>query len=148
MMQGFDDRFYANVQKRPEDTCWHWQGCPNGAVGYGQISIHGRRVMAHRLSYVMHKGPIPDGLEIDHLCRNPMCVNPAHLEAVTHRENVRRGKMGQGPLKTHCKRGHPLSGPTVYITPKGYRQCKICVQIRAAERAIEAGLVDPRGATV
>ena len=70
--------------------CWVWQGTP-GSTGYPRVNVGGRFYAAHRLFYEQHKGPIPDGLHLDHLCRVPMCVNPDHLEAVTPKENLRRG---------------------------------------------------------
>lgn len=74
----------------PETGCWVWARGP-GPSGYGVKSVNGKRVRAHRHYYEQAKGPIPDGLQIDHLCRNPACVNPEHLEAVTQAQNTRRG---------------------------------------------------------
>lgn len=74
------------------DSCWLWTG-GHRAYRYGQIKIDGKHQAAHRVSYELHKGPIPEGLEIDDLCGNGFCVNPDHLEAVTHTENVRRGRL-------------------------------------------------------
>lgn len=86
---------------------------------------------AHRFAYELHKGPIPKGLEIDHLCRNTLCVNPNHLEAVTHRENVRRGTSptARNAMKSECKRGHPLDEKNTYLDGTG-RKCKKCLQLR------------------
>jgi len=92
----FDDESLADRLERglpayrPVDACWIWQGAKNDR-GYGQIRMHGKAIYAHRAMYEIHVGPIAKGLELDHLCREPACVNPAHLEPVTHRENIRRG---------------------------------------------------------
>lgn len=94
---------------------------------------------AHREAFLSFKGDIPEGLEIDHLCRNRACCNPDHLEAVTHRENCMRAPVHVihghrfGPPRqpqTHCRRGHPMSGDNLYLAPKnGARMCKACVKI-------------------
>lgn len=86
-----------------EHGCWVWTGSGNGA-GYGRISVGGHRRYTHRFAYEAYVGPIPEGYDIDHLCRNPACCNPDHLEAVTHGENVARGNRGARELV--CKRGH------------------------------------------
>src|SRR5258706_12037463 len=108
------ERFWAKVDVRGPDECWAWTA---GTVcGYGSFSVPGpRTVRAHRWIYEQVNGPIPDGLQIDHLCRNSLCVNPTHLEAVTGKENAQRGLCGR--LKTHCKHGHPLSGENLHIPP-------------------------------
>lgn len=123
--------------------CWVWIGVQNGS-GYGQLCRGGRMLYTHRLEYECARGKIPDGLEIDHLCRVPGCVNPDHMEAVTPVENVMRG---HGPTATNarkvrCKRGHALSGPNLYVTPSGYRNCKRCKilnQRRLRARALLGG---------
>ncbi|GAA3948055.1 hypothetical protein GCM10022383_27280 [Microbacterium soli] len=83
------ERFEARIVRGP--GCWEWSGTIS-STGYGQVKIDGRHVAVHRLSYELHVGPIPDGLVIDHLCSNRKCANPAHLEAVTQAENVRRAR--------------------------------------------------------
>lgn len=104
-------RFWRSVQKRGDDECWPWQGAIN-RTGYGFIGSGNRNILAHRLSYELQVGPIPDGLVIDHVaargCTLRNCVNPAHLEPVTADENTRRGNgIGmQNAAKTHCPRGH------------------------------------------
>lgn len=120
-----EQRFWEKVEKT--DGCWLWVGSRDGN-GYGLIR-NGRLVKAHRLSYEMHKGEIPDGMEIDHLCRVKACVNPAHLEAVTHRENMSRcPDTAQARLarRTHCKRGHEFTPENTYPVPSGGRACRAC----------------------
>lgn len=116
-------RFDAKWIPEPNSGCWLWTGClmPNG---YGQIQHRGT-LYAHRVAYELYVGPIPADLTIDHLCRTRSCVNPAHLEPVTFEENIRRGEW-HNP-RTHCKRGHPLSGENVLRFPSGkQRFCKLC----------------------
>lgn len=109
-------------------SCWQWTGGLNSS-GYASIRVDGVTIQLHRYSYERNKGPIPDGMVIDHLCRNRSCCNPAHLEAVTVHENWRRGMnpCAKFARQTHCKRGHPLSGDNLHIIKStGSRQCKRC----------------------
>jgi hypothetical protein len=101
--------------------CWIWQGAKDSS-GYGNVWWEGKNVGTHRAMY----GEIPNGLEIDHTCRNRACCNPAHLEAVTHVENVRRGKRGE--LTTHCPQGHEYTDVNTYIRSGKYehRVCRTC----------------------
>lgn len=124
------DRFWEKVDKSGE--CWLWLGwC---SVGYGYIEIAGRSVGAHRWSYEQAHGPIPNGLQIDHLCRNRACVNPAHLEAVTSRINTLRGngRTAQQARRTHCIRGHPFDMFNTRIGKRGDRHCRACEAVRHA----------------
>jgi hypothetical protein len=118
-----EERFFAKVNKT--ETCWLWTGA-RLPLGYGQFVTTGNR-LAHRFAYEHFVGPIPDGLTIDHLCRNPSCVNPAHMEAVTIQVNLSRGTSGpaNNARKTHCLRGHELAGPNLMMNGK-YRQCRTC----------------------
>lgn len=123
------DRFEAKVSPEPNSGCHIWTAQLLG--GYGQFWFNGRMMPAHRYAYEATVGPIPEGLQIDHLCRVRCCVNPAHLEPVTQLENIRRGTVGavnraRHLAKTHCKRGHPLEGSNLYPQPSGSRQCRIC----------------------
>jgi hypothetical protein len=113
------------------DDCWVWKGTVHD--GYGRMWWKGRLQLVHRIIYELANGPIPEGLECDHLCRNRLCVNPDHIELVTGRENVLRGigPSAQHARQTHCKRGHPLAGENIY---KPYpsqpvvRRCKECAR--------------------
>lgn len=122
-----EERFWPKVSKGSPEECWRWNGAENGS-GYGRFHLGGRSVAAHRVAYELMVGPISEGLVIDHLCRNPSCVNPAHLEPVTGRENTLRG-MSPYAIKarwTHCKWGHEFTTENTYIAPNGTRRCRAC----------------------
>jgi hypothetical protein len=128
----------ADILARTEiATCWTWQGAKTPA-GYGLIGrrVDGKQTMryVHRVMYEATKGPIPTGLSIDHLCRNTLCVNPDHLEAVPIGVNILRGNgmSARHARATECKRGHAKTPENTYTDPKGTRQCRPCRQMRWA----------------
>lgn len=116
------DRFMAKV--RFEGDCWMWTAQITDH-GYGRFRLDGRKRLAHCAAYELFVGPIPAGLEIDHTCRKRSCVNPKHLEAVTHLVNMQRAAPHR-KVATHCKHGHPLDQKNTYITKAGRRSCRAC----------------------
>ena len=111
-----------------EDGCWRWTGFvlrrTQRRLPYGRFAIASNvHAQAHRFAYARLVGPIPDGLEVDHLCFTPSCVNPDHLELVTQSVNIRRANALR-PNRTHCRRGHKWVDP--YIFPSGARSCRVC----------------------
>lgn len=113
------------------DDCWEWTGS-RGLKGYGLVNRQRRLRKAHQLMYEMMIGPIPDGLEPDHLCRNKGCVRPDHIEYVTHQENMRRSHapMGVNARKTHCLRGHEFTDENTLNRGAGRRECRTCKKER------------------
>lgn len=122
----------------PDTQCWVWQGSlvPTAGTGYGRINVRGKAMLAHRAAYEEWIGPIPEGLEIDHHCENTRCVNPDHLEAVTHQVNSVRssGTAAANARKTHCKRGHEFTEENIYWQTGRYGKQRVC---RACQKSPE-----------
>lgn len=118
------DRLMQHTVFITETGCWIWMGRIN-QDGYGKTQINGRRRFVHRVSYEIHFGPIPTGLELDHRCRVRCCWNPNHLEPVTHKVNMERGRFPKQSNKTHCPQGHPYSPENTYLY-KNRRACRLC----------------------
>jgi hypothetical protein len=133
------DRFFACVAEDGE--CWRWIGY-TGTHGYGVLSVEGRQRGAHRVAYELLRAEIPDGLQIDHLCRNPACVNPWHLEPVTPRVNTLRNSspIAHQASRDSCPNDHEYTPENLRITPSGQRVCRICERNRdARKRAAKRG---------
>ena len=126
-----EERLLRRIQEE-DSGCWVWTGFRSSPQGYGGIKIGGVRLVAHRVAYETWVGPIPAGLQLDHLCRNRPCVNPAHLEPVTRQENMRRAYAAvKSP--THCMRGH-LRSENDKPRKGGYTVCRACISERRRER--------------
>lgn len=118
------ERFMSLISPEPNTGCWIFLGALDPS-GYGVFSISRKRFRAHRVAYELLVAPIPDGLVLDHLCRSRWCSNPGHLEPVTSSENTKRGA---NTIKTHCIRGHELSGDNLYLRKgRGGRVCRTCL---------------------
>jgi hypothetical protein len=123
-------RFCTKVSILPSG-CWEWTGAKSpirGTAGYGVMTVDRRHVGAHRVAYQMFVGPIPAGRDLDHLCRKTDCVNPAHLEPVTPKENKLRGFGfgGRNARKTHCPKGHEYTTANTIQQARGWRLCREC----------------------
>ena len=130
-------RFWSRVDCTP-DGCWLWPGATSS--GYGQVKVGGRVVYAHVFAFETEHGqPVPDGHEIDHTCRVPLCVRPSHLESVTPAENLARRVYPDPETREECANGHPWGD--VYVTPTGGYHCRPCrraAQARAYARRTSA----------
>lgn len=115
--------------------CWLWRGSKT-ADGYGHFNALRKHHLAHRGVYNLLKGEIPPGMQLDHLCRTRLCVNPNHMEVVTQQENIRRGKTGENMRsRTHCRRGHEYNEENTAHPRKNpkWRDCKLCRKINGAK---------------
>jgi hypothetical protein len=143
--QSLLERIEAQYEPEPMSGCWLWTGCMS-AGGYGLIDAYSKLHRAHRLVYTLLRGPIPPRLTLDHLCRVRSCVNPAHVEPVTLRENVLRG-MGPSAVAARrqtCAQSHPLTPENTYRWQKKpkQRRCRICHAERARRfRALRSPLM-------
>ncbi len=136
-------RFWPRVSAGA-DGCWQWTGHLTQS-GYGSIYFNRKATPVHRFAYELLVGKIPDGLVIDHLCRNRGCVNPAHLEPVTERVNILRGVSfsAENAAKTHCAHGHSLADAFIV---GGYRECRMCkILYKRRKRSMERALSIMKG---
>lgn len=136
-------RFWNKVEKT--ETCWIWKASDQGN-GYGQFWTGKRVMVAHKFLYELMKGPVPIGLVLDHLCRNRRCVNPDHLEIVTFKENLLRGKFADGRFRrsNFCKNGHEYTVENTWRYPLG-KKCRICNKEQATKfRSRQPKKIDKR----
>jgi hypothetical protein len=124
------DRFDSMVYQDPNSGCWIWTGALGGGE-YGVFWYERKQIPAHKWIYEHMRGRVNSSKQLDHLCRVRCCVNPNHLEEVTCRENLMRGNTlaAMNYKKTHCIRGHELSGDNLYTYPDGKRQCRKCYRV-------------------
>ena len=146
-MPSESERFWSHVQKDESlaGGCWYWVAGRRGRMGYGAFRLagaRGKQVYAHRYAYESFCQPVPKGKVLDHLCRIPMCVNPAHLEVVTGRENILRGTspVAEQAAMTACHRGHLLSGTNILNRSDGRRDCRLCRHLRYQEKKVANGI--------
>jgi len=131
----------TRVARADPDACVEWIGTMTG-TGYGQAWFEGRKYKAHRLVYALAVAPIPEGLTVDHICFNTVCINPAHLRLLTLSQNR---KLQRRAFKTHCIHGHEFTRENTIIRRNGTRQCRACTRLtdrRCAKRPRAAETAD------
>jgi hypothetical protein len=142
------ERLMRHTEVTP--TCWLWRGALTR--GYGQLRVEDQMKYAHRVSYELAHGPIPEGLQLDHLCRVPNCIRPSHLEPVTQQVNIERGDAGKRNIsKTHCPQGHEYTEANTGRTTTGARYCRACKMEKSRAwraRKAQANRLLPDGAKV
>lgn len=140
------ERVLARIEKDPTG-CWLFLGAIN-SDGYGSVREvgNGPTLKAHRVTFEHYRGEIPEGKELDHLCRVRRCVNPDHLDPVTRAEHVLRGQRNQNYGKLTCIRGHPLYGENVRLSSRGGRICKECNRLRLERNRRNRGILKLRQA--
>lgn len=134
MKKALRERLLSKAVINFETGCWEWTASKTGD-GYGQLRAEGTMRRAHRVAYELIEGPIPEGLQLDHLCRVRHCINPAHLEPVTPVENMRRAPVSVSVInaaKTRCDAGHEFTPENTYLRPKGRRGCRTCNRVAVA----------------
>jgi hypothetical protein len=135
-IQPIRDRFYAKTRRDEATGCLNWTAATWGPQRrYGRISWNGGSALAHRVAWIVERGPIPDGYEIDHLCKNTLCVEVSHLEPVP--PHVNRGRAASpsslNAVKTECPLGHPYNAENTYYDRDGGRDCRACRRRRSQE---------------
>jgi hypothetical protein len=122
------DRLFDRIAFEPNSGCWLWEGCLSAGT-YGSMLFDGRMQKTHRVAYQLFVGPVPEGMDLDHLCRTRICCNPDHLEPVTRAENLRRSPlMDRNSMRTHCIRGHEFTPENTMTRPNGWRTCRECMR--------------------
>ena len=120
-------RLESKFDRTNDGSCWVWKG-PTTIWGYARFWLRRKGVYAHRLMYTLYRGPIPNGLILHHVCKNPSCVNPNHLTPISNKKNILWGNSPSAVnfRKTHCKQGHEFTKNNTYIASDGERGCRKC----------------------
>lgn len=137
------ERFMRRVSIDKNTGCWLWVGrLKSSGLPYGFFDINSKPIIAHKWAYQNFKGAIPEGLQIDHLCNQPSCVNPDHLKAITGKENNSRSNSisAINVRKTHCLNGHEFNYENTYFRKNG-RECRVCARIRLRDKNNKATAV-------